>query len=432
MRNPILYFLILFSMVMASSNAQNKSLWPKLPVPSAEKKPHIRTIHGDTVNDDYYWMMDYFKKGSDSALVIQYLKDENQYLKEMMQDTERLQEKLFKEMKARIKEKDESVPVFKKGYYYYTRTETGKQYYKYCRKKGSLAAPEEVLLDVDVLAEGHAYFSVGGISLSPDNNLLAFGIDTVSRRQYRLQVKNLTTGEIKDQSVANTSPNYVWANDNQTIFYTANNPETLLSEKIKRHHLHQSAHEDEVVYEEKDNTNYISVRKTRAENYILVSSEGTLSSEVRYLDANKPTHSFQVFQPRMNNVLYEVDADLDAFYITTNKDALNFKLAKTAFDKTSVTNWVDVVAHRKTVLLQGIVLFKNYIVLSEKKTGWTKSESLTKKQEKIAICRFVNQYIWPTRWQPPNFSPQFCVIITLHWLRPHLFLIITLLPANES
>lgn len=399
----ITFFFTLFFFIMVGSNAQKKTPWPQASAPIAEKKAHLRSVHGDEVNDDYYWMIDYFKQGPDSAKVLEYLKAENQYVETMMQGTKALQESLFKEMKGRIKEKDESVPVLKKGYYYYTRTETGKQYYKYCRKKGSLSAPEELLLDVDALAAGHAYFAVGGISISPDNNLLAFGVDTLSRRQYSLKVKNLGTGEITDEGVNNTSPNYVWANDNQTIFYTANNPETLLGEKIKRHHLHQPATQDLVVYEEKDNTNYIDVDKTRAENYLLISSQGTLSSEVRYLDANDPMGAFKVFQPRIKDVLYEVDADLEAFYIVTNQEALNFKLVKTSFEKTTAENWQEVIAHRAQVLLQDVVLFKDYIILSEKKDGLDKIRILSKKTGKDSYLPF-NEAVYTAN---PTSSTEF-------------------------
>jgi oligopeptidase B len=382
--NKSFLILSIFCMMIANKNtvAQQKTTWPATVPPIAEKKEHVRDIHGDKVSDPYYWMIDYFKKGPDSNTVVKYLEDENAYLKTMMKSTEALQNKLFKEMKGRIKEKDESVPVFKKGYYYYTRTEEGKQYYKFCRKKGSLSAPEEVLLDVDEMAKGHAYFSASGFNISPDNNLLVFGEDTVSRRQYNMKVKDLKTGKIFDQGIKNTSSNYVWANDNRTIFYTANNPNTLLSEKIKRHILNSTPDKDVVVYEEKDNTNYIAVTKTRADNFLLIVSEATMSSEVRYLDANRPADKFKVFQPRMKDVLYEVDADDNAFFITTNKEALNFKLMKTSLTKTGVENWKELIPHRNNVLLQNVILYKDYIVLSEKKDALDQIRIINKRTGK--------------------------------------------------
>lgn len=370
--------LIFLFMTSLKSSAQNIN-WPtNIKAPEALKKTYNRTIHGETVADPYYWMIDYFKKGPDSTNVVNYLKAENDYLRKMMQSTDDFQKNLFTEMKSRIQEKDESVPVYKNGYYYYTRTEDGKQYYKYCRKKGNLTAPEEILLDVDAMAEGHAYYAIGGINISPNNNLLVFGEDTVSRRQYLMKVKDLTTGIIKDQGVQNTSANYVWANDNTTIFYTAKNPETLLSEKIRRHTLNDFAKNDVTVYEEKDNTNYIGVSKTTAENYILITSQGTLSSEVRYLPINNPTGDLTVFQPRMKNVLYNVDADDKTFYITTNKEALNFKIMKAAFDKTDADHWQEWITHRKNILVEGITLFKNYTVISETEAGLDKIRIINK------------------------------------------------------
>lgn len=368
--------------------AQSQPTWPDAKPPIAEKKQHVRTVHNDPVNDDYYWMIDYFKKGPDSSTIVKYLEAENAYLDKMMKSTESLQKNLFTEMKSRIKEKDESVPVLRRGYYYYARTEEGKQYYKYCRKKGSLSAPEEILLDVDALADGHPYYSVAGFSVSPDNNLLAFGEDVVSRRQYQLKVKNLTTGEIFDQGIGNTSANYEWGNDNATIFYTANNPSTLLTEKIKRHTLNNSANDDVVVYHEKDNTNYIGIGKSRAENYLLISSNATMSSEVWYLDANHPEGTFKVFQPRMKDVLYDVNADAEFFYITTNKDALNFKLVKTPFAKTTVEHWKDVIKHRNNVLLQDLVLFNDYLVISEKKDALDQIRIINKKTGKDQYVNF--------------------------------------------
>ncbi|MGZ5193325.1 MAG: oligopeptidase B, partial [Kaistella sp.] len=240
--------------VTCMMNAQS---WPNAKPPVAEKQNHIREIHGEKVNDPYYWMIDYFKKGKDSTKVVNYLTAENNYLETMMADTKQLRDQLYQEMKARIKEKDESVPVFKDGYYYYSRTETGKQYFKYCRKKGSLSAPEEILLDVDQMAEGKAYYSAMGFNISPDNSKMTFGVDTVSRRQYQIFMKDLKTGKITDLGIKNTEGDAIWAADNKTLFYTAKNDVTLLSEKIKRHTLGTDSSKDVVVYEEKDKSNYI-------------------------------------------------------------------------------------------------------------------------------------------------------------------------------
>lgn len=356
-----------------SSQDKNTSVnWPDATPPIAAVKAHQRIIHGDTVLDNYYWLNDYFKKGPAADAVLEYLTAENNYTNSMMKDTESFQESLFKEMKGRIKEKDESVPYLRNGYYYYSRTEEGKQYFKFCRKKGSLDAPEEVLLDVDQMAEGYAYYAASGFSVSPDNKLLAYGVDTVSRREYTLHVKNLATGEILTDRVARTTGGAVWANDNKTLFYTAKNPETLLSEKIKRHTLGTASTQDVVIYDEKDNTNYIGVEKSKNGKYIQVYSESTLSSEVFFLDADKPTESLRSFQPRQKDVLYSVTALEDRFLILTNADgARNFKVMQSPLDNTGKANWKEFIAHREDVLVSQLDEFKDFLVVSERKNGLT-------------------------------------------------------------
>jgi oligopeptidase B len=349
------------------------SQFQKATPPVAEKKEHIRDIHGDKVIDNYYWMYDYFGKGPDSTRAVDYLKAENAYLETVMSPTKKLQEDLYTEMKSRIKEKDESLPVFKNGYFYYTRTDDGKQYFKYCRKKGNLDAKEEILLDVDKMAEGHAYYSATGFSITEDNKLLGFAIDEVSRRQYSIYVKNLETGELLKDVVKNTEGGICWANDNKTFFYTSKNPVTLLSEKIKRHVLGTDESADVLVYEEKDKTNYIGVYKSKNDKYIFINSGATMSNELRMIDASKPTDEFKVFQPRSKDVLYSVTPLADKFLIRTNKDgALNFKLMKCPLDKTEANNWQEVIPHRTDVLIEGISEFKEFIVLEERKDGLVK------------------------------------------------------------
>jgi len=374
-------FILCSSAIMACKNPQEKRTpiqWPDAKAPVAAIVPHNRIIHGDTVVDNYYWMIDYFKKGPDSTKVVDYLKAENAYLDTMMKSTEQFQENLFKEMKGRIKEKDESVPVFKNGYFYYTRTEDGKEYYKYCRKKGSLAAKEEILLDVDDLAKGHSYYSATGFSVSPDNKLLAFGVDKISRRQYTINIKNLQTGEVYKDAISNTEGDPVWANDNKTIFYTSKNAVTLLSEKIKKHILGNDAKSDAIVYDEKDNTNYIGVFKSKNDNYIFIGSQGTLTSEYRMIDANKPETPFVVFAPRSKDVLYDVYPVDGKFLIRTNWNAKNFRMMECPLDKTGKENWKEVIPHRADVLLENIEEFKDYVVLSERKNGLNELRVLKK------------------------------------------------------
>lgn len=367
MKKTVIYILSLFIFMACTTN--NKSMFQKATAPIAEKKEHLRIIHGDTVVDNYYWMYDYFGKGPDSTQVVNYLKAENAYLDTVMGNTAEFQNSLFVEMKNRIKEKDESVPVFRNGYFYYTRTEEGKEYYKYCRKKGSLEAAEEILLDVDKMAEGHSYYSIGGVSFSDDNKLMAYGVDEVSRRQYTIYFKNLETGEIYKETIPNTGGRSVWASDNKTVFYTANNPVTLLSEKIKRHVLGTDPASDVTVYEEKDKSNYIGVGKTKNRKYIFIQSQATMSSETFFIEADKPTAAFKSFQPRIKDVLYDVTPLEDKFLILTNKDAQNFRIMECPLDKTGVENWKEYIPHRTDVLVESIDEFKNYIVIEERKEG---------------------------------------------------------------
>lgn len=370
-------FLTAASVVTMAVSCKNNDTVKKEPVkwpegvtaPVAEKKNKELTAHGDTRIDEYYWMNDYFKKGPDSTKVVDYLKAENAYLDTMMSGTKKFQEELFAEMKGRIKEKDESVPVLNNGYYYYSRTEEGKQYYKYCRKKGSLDAPEEVLLDADKMAEGSGYFSATGFSVSPDNKLMAFGIDKLSRRQYTIYIKNLETGELLKDEIKGTGGNAVWAADNKTLFYTSNNQVTLLSEKIRKHKLGTDAAADVTVYEEKDPSNYIGVYKTKSRDYIVIYSSATLSSEYRILKASDPDASFSIFQPRTKDVLYGIDHWGDKFLIRTNLEAKNFRLMETPVDKTTRENWKEVIAHRTNVLLEDIDVFKGHWVITERKEG---------------------------------------------------------------
>ncbi len=377
MQTRIFPAILIAAIITSSCNNQTDMTktaykWPdSIAAPVAEKKPKELVAHGDTRIDNYYWMNDYFKKGPDSTKVVDYLNAENKYYDTMMSGTKAFQEKLYTEMKARIKEKDESVPVFKNGYYYYSRVVEGKDYFVYCRKKGTLDAKEEVLLDANAMAEGHNYFSAVGFNVSMDNKLMAYGIDLLSRRQYNIYVKNLETGEILKDVIANTEGDPVWANDNKTIFYTSKNLVTLLSEKIKKHKLGTDAAADVTVYQETDPSNYIGVDKTKSDKFILIGSSATLSSEYRYVDANKPDDAFKIFQPRMKEVLYDVDNANDKFYIRTNLNAKNFKVVTCTEDKTDSSNWKEMIAHNDSILIQGMDVFKNFLAVSERKNGLT-------------------------------------------------------------
>jgi len=345
--------------------------------PVAEKEAKELIAHGDTRVDNYYWMrLSDEQKNSESpdnqtTKVLDYLKAENDYLDEVLGHTKEFQEDLFQEMKARIKENDESVPYFKNGYWYYSRFETGKEYPVYCRKKGSLEAMEEIMLNVNEMAEGFDFYNVGGLSVSPDNRLLAFAEDTLSRRIYTIKFKDLQTGELLEDAIPNAQGGAAWANDNQTVFYTSKNEVTLLSEKIMRHKLGASIENDEVVYHEKDPSFYIGVYRSKSGEYIIIGNSSTLVSDYHILSTDDPNGSFKQFTPRENEMEYTIDHFEDKFYIVTNWNAKNFRLMETSTANTSKEHWKEMIAHREDVLLEGIEVFDQYLVVDERKAGLT-------------------------------------------------------------
>ncbi|SFW60941.1 oligopeptidase B [Sinomicrobium oceani] len=360
---------LIISVIFAVSckNENTSKVTKNITPPIAEKKPTPLKKHGDIRIDDYFWMNE-----RDNPEVIDYLERENDYNEKMTAHTKKLQEDLFKEMKSRIKEDDESVPYFFNGYWYITRFETGKDYPVYTRRKDSLQGKEEILFDCNEMAKDHSYFQLSGINISPDNKLAAFGVDTLSRRIYTIRVKNLETGEIYPVEINNTTGGSTWANDNKTLFYTVKNPQTLRSEKIYRHVLGSNG-KDEKVYEEKDDTFNAYVYKTKSRKYIVAGSHSTLTTEYSIIDADKPGEDFRVFQPRVRGLEYGIAHYEDSFYIVTNADgATNFKLMKTPENATEKANWKEVLPHRDDVLLEDIDIFKNFLVVSERSEGLNK------------------------------------------------------------
>ncbi|MHC1704046.1 MAG: S9 family peptidase [Tenuifilaceae bacterium] len=335
--------------------------------PIAEKKPFELVQFGDTRIDPYYWL-----NQRDSANVLSYLNAENAYTKAIMKHTEPFQKSLFEELKSRIKEEDVSVPYLDNGYYYYSRYEEGKEYPIYCRKKGSLESTEEILLDVNVLAEGQDYCQVAGLEISPDNKILAYGLDTISRRQYIIYFKDLASGKLLNSQIINTTGSVAWANDNKTVFYTIKD-ESLRPYKIFRHSIEDvDSNNDKLIFHEADETYNSGVFNTKSKAYIMITSGSTLSSEYRFLDANNPSGEFKVIQPRERGLEYSVSHFGDKFYITTNLNAVNFRLMETPINKTSKENWKEIIPHREDVLLEGIDIFKNFLVVLERKDALTK------------------------------------------------------------
>lgn len=344
-------------------------------VPQAKKIEKKLTTHGDTRVDNYFWMRlsDEQKEAetpdAQTQDVLDYLNAENEYLKQVMKPTEKLQETLYEEIVGRIKQDDQSVPVKVNGYLYYSRFEKGQDYPLTCRKKGDENEVEEVLLNMPEMAKGQSYFAVGGQSVSENNELLAYSVDLVSRRQYTIHFKNLVTGEMYEDEIKNTTGGITWANDNKTIFYTKQDSVTLRSYQIYKHVLGTPVEQDELVYEETDETFGCSVYKTKSRQFIMIACYQTLSTEYRFLDADNPHGEWTVVQPREHDLEYSVDHYGDHFYITTNLDAKNFRLMKTPLDKTEKSNWTEVIAHRDDVYLEDIDIFKNYLVVTERKNG---------------------------------------------------------------
>ncbi|MDD4961767.1 MAG: oligopeptidase B, partial [Candidatus Marinimicrobia bacterium] len=327
--------------------------------PLAKQIDKALIIHDQTRIDPYYWLNE-----RENPEVIAYLKAENAYTEKMMKDTRKLQKKLYEEMLGRIRQEDVSVPYRMNGYLYYERYEKGREYPVYCRKTDE-NAPEEILLDVNVLAEGYAYYQVSGLYVSPDNKLLAFGEDTLSRRQYTLRFLDLKSGEFLPDRIPNTPGGLAWANDNKTVFYNTKD-ETLRPYRTWRHVLGTAVENDELVYEEKENTYYHEVYRSRSGRYIMLTSQSTLTTEYQFIDADMPRTDPRMVQKRVRGMEYHPVDVGSVFYILTNYRAKNYKLVAAAINAAERKNWKDIVPHREDVLLERVEFFKDRYVLQER------------------------------------------------------------------
>ncbi|MCK0159427.1 S9 family peptidase [Allomuricauda sp. F6463D] len=358
-------FVLVICLIFATACKNNKDKSMSIAPPVAPKHPTQLEKHGDVRIDDYYWM-----NNREDQQVLDYLNAENEYYQKMSAHTKKFQEELFAEMKGRIKEDDSSVPYRLDGYWYITRYEMGKEYPIYSRKKESLDAEEQLLFDCNEMAKNHEYFNLRGVSISPDNTMASFGTDTISRRQYNIQIKNLLSGEIYPDIIENTTGSSVWANDNKTIFYTKKDPVTLRSDRIFKHVLGTPADKDELVFHEKDSTYNTFVYKTKSRKYIVIGSSSTLTSEYRILDADDSEGEFKVFSPREKGVEYGISHFEGDFYVLTNKDnATNFKLMKTGENNTSSEHWKEFIPHQEDVLLEDVEIFREYYVVTERNNG---------------------------------------------------------------
>jgi oligopeptidase B len=376
----LMAFGLILGLSLSSESQTSTNKKSMSQAPDAKQIPYPIVTHGDERIDNYYWMRlsDEQKNATEDLRdeqtkdVLNYLNAENAYTKEKLSHTEAFQAKLFEEMKGRIKETDQSVPVKENGYWYYTRFEAGQDYAFNCRKKESLeSGKEEILINGPELAKGKDYWALASFDISDDNKIICYGTDIVSRRIYTIEFRNLETNEMLKDKLEGTTGSATWAADNKTVFYTKKDPNTLREFQIWRHVIGTDQSADVLVFEEKDEEFSCFVYKTKSKKYIVIGSSQTVSTEYRVVEAANPTGEFRVIQPRERNLEYGIDHYGDFFYIATNLDAKNFRLMKTPVDKTTKENWIEVIAHREDVLLEGISIFKNYLVVDERKAGLT-------------------------------------------------------------
>ncbi|MDQ0476038.1 S9 family peptidase [Chryseobacterium sp. MDT2-18] len=332
--------------------------------PKAKKIPKTLEIHNDRRDDSYFWLNE-----RENPEVMHYLEEENAYADAVMKDTEDFQQQLFDEMKARYKKDDESLPYFFNEYWYIVRYEKGKEHPLFTRKFQTLENKEELLLDVNILAEGQKFFEVGSVAVSPDNQLMSYSSDNMGRRIYTINFKNLETGEILQDQIPNTTGKAVWANDNKHIFYIRKD-ESLRAFQVFLHQLGTDSSQDVLIFHEEDDTFDVNVFKTKSLKYIFISSSSTISDEQRFIPADDVMADWQTIQPRIDDLEYSVEHFEDEFYIITNADeATNFKIVKTKVAHPGIENWVEVIPHREEVLLEGFEIFKKYLVLEERIEG---------------------------------------------------------------
>ncbi|QRM90084.1 prolyl oligopeptidase family serine peptidase [Lacinutrix sp. WUR7] len=368
--------------------------------PKAKQIQEKLVAHKHERIDNYFWL-----KNKEDQEVIDYLNAENKHTKEVLAHTEPFQADLFKEMKARIKEDDASVPYKLNGYWYITKFEKGKDYPIYTRKKETLEAIEELLFDCNEMAKDFNYFKLGGVSISPDNSMAAFSTDTVSRRQYNIKIKNLITGEIYSEEIKNTTGGITWANDNTTLFYTRKDKVTLRSHKVYKHKLHTKVEADTEVFHEEDETFNTFVYKTKSKKYLVIGSSSTLTSEYQILNADDPDGTFKIFQKRERELDYAIAHYKDSFFIISNKDkAINFKLQKTNENQTKKEYWQDVLPHRKDVLLEDIEIFKDYLVVSERENGLNKIRIISWNGKEDYYLPFDNETYTANTGNNPDFD----------------------------
>lgn len=340
--------------------------------PIAKKLAHQFNEHGTIRTDNYFWLRE-----KTNQAVLDYVDAENDYTTHCLKETESLQNDLFHEMKGRIKEDDSSVPYFKNGYWYYTRFEEGSEHAIYCRKKDSSDNSEEILLDENVLAKDHPYYEIVSLAISPDNKTLAYGEDITGRRIYQIQFKNLDTGKNYRDIIESTSSDLAWMNDSKTLFYSIKEEETLRPFQVKKHVLNTPSDNDEIIFTENDDTFITGVSKDKLGRFIFIGSWSTLTTEYQILDLENSDVEFQIFQPRTKDLEYYPEASENGFYIKHNADGENFSMSFCDHSTTERVNWITIHPHHTDILLEDFEVFKNHVVVQEKKNGLTQLRVFT-------------------------------------------------------
>ena len=372
----LIYLLIFTENIFAQNNKSMSQSTKENKPPVAQKVAKHLSIHDDIRVDNYFWLND--RKDSN---VIAYLNAENEYLQTSLAHTRTLQEKLYTEITGRIPQVDMSVPYLKNGYMYYTRYENGKEYPIYSRKIDTSDAKEEILIDANLNAAGKDYYAVGSIAVNPSNDLMAFSEDIVSRRLYTIKVKDLKTKNVLADTILNTTGSIVWYNDGSAFLYVIKDPETLRSYKVYRHILGKDSSSDEMIFEEKDETFNLGIYKSRSNQFIYIGSYSTLTSEVLICNANEANGKFKVFNARKRDHLYSVTDNGQEFFVTSNDDALNFRLFNAPFNKTERVNWIEKIPHRNNVLLEEVNCFKEFSVVEERIKGIVKYRIIGEDQD---------------------------------------------------
>ena len=376
-----MYRIITILLLLTFNSCKEKIENMSIP-PICEVQEKLLSKHNDNRVDNYYWLND-----RNNPKVIDYLNKENDYTDFKLKDTEKFQSDIFLELKGRIKDDDESVPYKYNGYLYWKKFKKGDEHPVYLRKEIG-GKNQEILLDVNELAAKHDFFELGDYDISPNNELMAYGFDTLSRRIYQINIMNLVSGELYEETLENTTGSMVWANDNSTIFYTKQDSQTLRSFQIYAHKIGTSQSDDILIYEEKDETFYCYVYKSKSEDYIIINSSSTLSDEYRLIPSNNPLLEPKVFQKRTKGLEYSIFHKKDHFYILTNEDHHNFSLKICDLENTSKDNWKTFIKGNSEVLIEGVDVFDNFIVITERKEGLLHLKVMNLKTDEIYYIPF--------------------------------------------